>query len=347
VVGTKNYRCLFCRFSHLLFHHFVFPLLLIVVCFSGCRCQTDHGRCVQCSCARASPPRKCTNCRPGEVGRCENTDSSASHKAATESLASTSHSVGAYSSSARSGTGAACAGTDGGGVRLHPDSGASGSGVLVDASAVAMSVSDFGGVGSPFNTVSSAFLSTNEDPVIHETQTASMIQPSRHAQPQLLVDQEHSTTITAEPHHLVGGPDNIGDTVTGDIGITLSGNPGTSDLPVPADLRSSGDTRARQLSSTLPIDNSPTIFQIYDNVVHWRKHLFKVPNGNVGKSFVRELNNQLQAFCGSKGEDTLSLYRFFIMPSLLLQSVAGNSRAKDNTDHLRRRLELWRDACYS
>ena len=39
-----------------------------------------------------------------------------------------------------------------------------------------------------------------------------------------------------------------------------------------------------------------TIDNIYDEIVHWRKNLFKLPSGTAGRSFISLLTNSLDHF---------------------------------------------------
>ena len=83
------------------------------------------------------------------------------------------------------------------------------------------------------------------------------------------------------------------------------------------------------------------IRNVYDEVVHWRKRFFKVPTGSVGKAFVRTMAGLLQTYADSGGRDDTELYRFAVLPSLVLQVPHHRSGNKENATHLRRRMDLW------
>ena len=92
-----------------------------------------------------------------------------------------------------------------------------------------------------------------------------------------------------------------------------------------------------------PVDR-PVIVRVYDEIVHWRKKFFTVPCNSVGKAFVTELAAQLDNFVDSGGKDESALFNFATLPTLLLQKpTRENCSHKVATDHLRRRLDLWRD----
>jgi len=99
------------------------------------------------------------------------------------------------------------------------------------------------------------------------------------------------------------------------------------------------------LQDNLTVNN--LVKSIYDKIVHWRKNLFSVPSGGVGKAFVRELTKQIQLYTNSQGKDGMALYKLFILPALLLQRVNGSCRAKECVKHLERRLSLWQADSYS
>ena len=89
---------------------------------------------------------------------------------------------------------------------------------------------------------------------------------------------------------------------------------------------------------------TPTTYNvvaIYDEIVHWKKSFFSIPNNAVGKAFVNELSSTLQNYVDSKGSDGKALYTFAVLPALLLQKPMPSCGYKDATQHLRRRLDLW------
>ena len=49
------------------------------------------------------------------------------------------------------------------------------------------------------------------------------------------------------------------------------------------------------------------VVSAYDEIVHWKKELFTIPNSFVGKSFVNELASQLQVYVDSMGSNTEAL----------------------------------------
>ena len=77
----------------------------------------------------------------------------------------------------------------------------------------------------------------------------------------------------------------------------------------------------------------------YEEIVKWKKNLFDLPKGNLGKKFIEELTKQLNNWTSTNENKCLQLA--MIMPSLLLQRTAKSCKGRINKENLRRRLELW------
>ena len=80
-----------------------------------------------------------------------------------------------------------------------------------------------------------------------------------------------------------------------------------------------------------------------NEIMHWRKNIFKVPYGNVGDAFVKELTRLFHSYAVSSCLESIALYAAMVMPTLLLQKPPGKVAAKELTKHLNRRLSLWAD----
>ena len=84
------------------------------------------------------------------------------------------------------------------------------------------------------------------------------------------------------------------------------------------------------LSSVMWGDLDPSSFgsicnSIYDEVVHWRLDLMKIPSGNCGRAVVSELSRLYQAFGGGSSLESIALTVAGFLPSLLLQRPCSNS----------------------
>ena len=81
------------------------------------------------------------------------------------------------------------------------------------------------------------------------------------------------------------------------------------------------------------------IQESYNQIVHWRRNLFKVPSEQAGKSFVRELARMFKSYVEASALECVALQAAMVMPVLLLQKPHPKSKAKEHIVHLNRRLK--------
>ena len=79
----------------------------------------------------------------------------------------------------------------------------------------------------------------------------------------------------------------------------------------------------------------------YDEVVHWRKVLFRIPQAKCGRAFVAEQVRLFRAYAVGSALENFALKAAMIMPVLLSQRPHVRSKEKDHVTHLTRRLSLW------
>ena len=85
------------------------------------------------------------------------------------------------------------------------------------------------------------------------------------------------------------------------------------------------------------------INQTYEEIIYWRKNLFKVPSGSAGRRFISELSLWLDHYNRGTDFSCIALKVFMVLPCLLLQKPSRNSKAKDHSKKLEERLNLWQD----
>ena len=85
-----------------------------------------------------------------------------------------------------------------------------------------------------------------------------------------------------------------------------------------------------------------TINKVYNEVIQWRKNLFKVPSGKTGRSFISELSMWLDHFNRSTEFGGIALKILMVLPCLLLQKLSRQSKAKLHVEKLEHRLSLWK-----
>ena len=63
-----------------------------------------------------------------------------------------------------------------------------------------------------------------------------------------------------------------------------------------------------------------TIDSSYNDIVHWRQNLFKVPLGKAGKAFIQEITQLFRAYADGSALESVVLKVAMVMPTLLLQN---------------------------
>ena len=79
----------------------------------------------------------------------------------------------------------------------------------------------------------------------------------------------------------------------------------------------------------------------YTEVVKWKPNTFSIPFGNSGKKFVQELSRLFRAYAEGSALESVALKAITVMSILLLQRPARNSKTKDHSSCLERRLHSW------
>ena len=94
---------------------------------------------------------------------------------------------------------------------------------------------------------------------------------------------------------------------------------------------------------------------IYEKIAYWKKNIFLLPTGywkkNIfllstgkgGRCFIDETTRLIDAWIRGSPLRNIALKAVMIIPSLLLQKPSKDSKAKDHTKALERRLKLWTD----
>ena len=80
--------------------------------------------------------------------------------------------------------------------------------------------------------------------------------------------------------------------------------------------------------------------ECYQEVVHWKPNLFKLPKGKVGKSFVTELARLYTAYVLASALESVALKAPVVLP-LLLQKPSKSSKNRDHISCIERRMPLW------
>ena len=81
----------------------------------------------------------------------------------------------------------------------------------------------------------------------------------------------------------------------------------------------------------------------YEEVVHWRWNLFKIPSGRQGKAFVQEMVSLFQSYVNASAREKVALKAAMVLPALVLQKPSKTSKSKDHIWCMERRHSLWQE----
>jgi len=79
----------------------------------------------------------------------------------------------------------------------------------------------------------------------------------------------------------------------------------------------------------------------YDEVIHWKKLLFKIPLAKCGRAFVAEQAHLFRAYATGSALECVALKAAMILSVLLLQHPHAKSKDNDHIHHLTCCLSLW------
>ena len=85
------------------------------------------------------------------------------------------------------------------------------------------------------------------------------------------------------------------------------------------------------------------VHRAYNEVVFWRQNLVMVPSGKAGKDFVQEAANILNSFNNNEGNKSYAIMLLMILFPLVLQKPSANSKSRDHTAAIERRLKIFRN----
>ena len=112
-------------------------------------------------------------------------------------------------------------------------------------------------------------------------------------------------------------------------------------LPSPEPIFSQGDVDGGTFCCALN--------GVYNEIVHWKRNLFKIPTGKAGTALVqelsrtfraRELSRMFRAYADCSALESVAMKAAMEIPALLLQKPHPRFKAKDHVAHSERRLQL-------
>ena len=180
----------------------------------------------------------------------------------------------------------------------------------------------------------------------------------------------HSSRRTNTPARETPGAKNGGDSkeneTSADAEVTNATDERERDLPpsdrqenetsAHAEATNATDERARDLPPFRPAakpdfqwgslngeEFAHAIHCAYMEVVHWRRNVFLVPSGRVGKQFIRELTSLFNAYASGSALETSALEAAMTACAVLLQKPHASSKSRDHVQALERRLRAWQE----
>ena len=89
-------------------------------------------------------------------------------------------------------------------------------------------------------------------------------------------------------------------------------------------------------------DSDGHVFEkIYDIIVYWKKNLIMLPSGRAGKDYIDEITRFLNVWIHDSAMNDITFKAIMVMPFDILQKPSRNSKAKDHSEALCRRMILW------
>ena len=81
----------------------------------------------------------------------------------------------------------------------------------------------------------------------------------------------------------------------------------------------------------------------YKEIVKWRKNLFLLPSGKVGKEFILEMKRIIDLFVNKTPYYHVAMNALMVIIPLLLQKPSKSSKTADHVKYLAKRLVLWKE----
>ena len=85
------------------------------------------------------------------------------------------------------------------------------------------------------------------------------------------------------------------------------------------------------------------IKKAYNQVVHWRRNIFKIPSGKAGKMVVKELTRLFESYADATTLESVAITAAMVLPSLILQKPHRSSKTKEHVTCIERRMKLWQE----
>lgn len=85
------------------------------------------------------------------------------------------------------------------------------------------------------------------------------------------------------------------------------------------------------------------IIDAYDEIATWKKNVFLVPYGKIGRDFIDQITLHINDWNNGSERQHISLKAAFVLIAIGLQKPGPKSKAKDHKEILSKRLTMWKD----
>ena len=85
-----------------------------------------------------------------------------------------------------------------------------------------------------------------------------------------------------------------------------------------------------------------SIINAYDEIISWKKNVFLLPYGKIGREFIDQLTMHINQWNNKPDKQHIALKAFFVLLAVGLQKPGPKSKAKDHKECLKKRLASWK-----
>lgn len=179
----------------------------------------------------------------------------------------------------------------------------------------------------------STTLSTNSDLFLNLEETVTDL-PQYANLPTTTTNQDLHTSSTAQ----IPGDTDQTEQRRGDNGSVPGCLPEYNSAYKPSEIK-----WGKQSDGSSIVISSSTIIDAYNEIVTWRKNVFLVPYGKIGRDFIDQVTLHINEWNSGSENQHVSLKAAFVLIAVSLQKPSPKSKTKDHQDALSKRLALWKE----
>ena len=81
---------------------------------------------------------------------------------------------------------------------------------------------------------------------------------------------------------------------------------------------------------------------MYNRIVSWKRNIFKIPSGALGKAFIGEITRLLDLWINKTSMESIAFLALNVFTAIMLQKPSKTSKNRDHIKYLGERLEKWK-----